>query len=426
MQILKRLSNIFSVILMLSLIIGTNNAQSQKIKKVVYVRYNNDFELDLSKLYIPVTNSIKVINSNTGQVQYLRGDHDYEVKVIGQAGSMFEIQIERHGVPVPGTYLSAPSNIKNGVNWAAVKTIINGMDDLTRGTIFKPQCLTGNQSASSAPRTNPPVPRLPPHRNYSTGTDVEDTDTYVPPSNGAFQPGCEVLIEQPIAKENSKKLKKCIKSIQQAVTSGNRNSDGQLNRKKVFKAMFSRLKPEEQAFAGYVFTALGESDMWVNKDHPEEAMFVMKVLQNRKRMAIKQGAKMPYNVLDVALHPWQFSTYNKGDPNWKRAIDPSTNTNFSGVIEAFRRMTNPLESSWEPKDQMDNVAHYRRDYLKDPWPSSAQRRVRLSPSVNGVDLRSSSSTKHGAKGRSGYNYIYTNVDGPKSWIYSERSRGNWR
>lgn len=423
MNIPKLKIAILSFLLPLSLMARPDNTKNPKVRKVVYVRYNNDFELNLSKLFIPVSNSIKIINAETGQEYNLRGDKDYEIRVIGQAGSMFEIQVQRHGVPIPGAFLSDPSNIKNGVNWAAVKSIVNNMDSIARGAIFRPLCL----GRTPPPPRSVPVPSSEPqHSPYSKDGDVADSDTYVPPSDGEFLPGCEVLADQPIAKEKSDKLEKCVKSIQQAVTFGNRDANGQLNRKKVFKAMFSRLKPEEQAFAGYVFTAIGESDMWVDKNHPEEAMFVMKVLQNRKRMALEQGAKKPFNVLDVALDPWQFSTYNKGDPNWKKAIDPYKNTNFSGVVEAFRRMTDPAESSWEPKDQMNNVAHYRRDYLKDPWPASRGRRVRVYPSVNGVDLRSDSSTSHGAKGGRGYNYIYTNIDGPKNWIYSERSRGNWR
>ncbi len=403
--------------------------EQPETKTTIFVKYNNDFRINLSKLYIPVSNSIKVLDAEKGETLYLKTDGNYEIKVIGKAGDMYEIQVKKDGEDVPGTFLTAPANIKSGVNWAAVKAIVNGMDEIARGAVFQPICETDNSTPPTPGLRSDGSPSAGPYSGEDTsfsGVIPEGSDTYIPPSDGEFQPGCEVLTEQPISEDKSDKLETCVKSIQQAITAGNRGSNGQLNRTKVFKAMFSRLKPEEQAFAGYVFTALGESDMWVNKDNPEEAMFVMKVLQNRKEMALSQGAKEPYNVLDVALDPWQFSTYNANDPNWKKAIDPSRNTNFSGVVEAFRRMTDPELSKWEPKDQMDKVSHYRRNYLKEPWPSSKANRVRVYPKVNGVDLRSSSSTTNGAVGRNGYNYIYSNIDGPKHWIYTESTRGNWR
>lgn len=400
------------------------HAESDKPKTTVYANYNDDFRINLSQLFIPVINSIKVLNADTGEETYLRAPDDYEIKVIGKADDMYEISIMKNGQPLEGNFLTDPQNVKKGVNWGAVKTIVNNLDEIRKGLVFEKIC----DAVPVVPTQDDHSPTPQAGRRGAREESLSGVipDTYVPPSEGEFHEGCEVLAVQPINEEDSDKLTQCVSSIQTAISSGNRNANGELNREKVFKAMFSKLKPEEQAFAGYIFTAFGESDMWVSKENPEEAMFVMKVLQNRKRMALDQGANEPYNVLDVALDPWQFSTYNANDPNWKNAIDPLKNSDYSGIVEAFRRMTDPELSSWEPADQMDNVSHYRRDYLSDPWPSSSNQRVRVKPSVNGVDLRSDSSTRSGSVGPSGYNYIYTNVDGPKHWIYTESTRGNWR
>ncbi len=408
-------------------------------KTTIFARYNNDFRINLSQIFIPVTFSIEVLNPRTGEKMMLNASDDYQIKVVGKAGDMYEVKTIKNGELQPEVFLTHPSNIKKGVNWSAVKTIINSMDEAERAGILELICdpnKTIRPDSEQGPTYDEP------------GEDFSGVipDTYVPPSDGEFHEGCEVLAEQPISPEGSDSLLKCVKSIQTAIAEGSRDSSGYLDHNKTFQALFERLNPEEQAFAGYIFTGMGESDMWVNKEHPEEAMFVMKVLQNRKRMAIEQGAKEPYNVLDVALDPWQFSTFNKGTPkcsyskwvstngsgrgcqgfDWRNSMDPALNMDYSGIVEAYRRMTNPDESKWEPEDQMDNVSHYRRNYLSEPWPSSKGTRVQVHPKVNGTALRSSSSTQNGPEGPKGYNYIYSNLDGPKHWIYTESTRGNWR
>ncbi len=388
----------------------------------VFARYNDEFRINLSKIFTPIAKSIKIINSATGEEQYINAfDNEYEVKVVGKANDMYEIKLKKDGQELEGLFLTDPSNIAEGVNWAAVKAIVQSMDEISRGALFEPICLaspkTTDPSASAGQSPSP--------EGYSDDGDTFSNvlpDTYVQPSPGEFHPGCEVLATQPIPEENRSKLKQCIQSIQLAITQGNRDAQGRLNypggdnkksgREKVFESMYTRLKPEEQVFAAYIFTATGEAAGWTSVDNPEESMLIMKVLQNRKATAIKQGASdnpEKFNELDVALYNMQFSMYNSGSHgNWQNYIDPSY-SNFSGVIEAYMRMTDPEKSNWDPEEEMNNVTHYHREWIHPTWEDTGRR---VYPTVNGVSLRSSSN------GGRGYNKIYSAIDGRKNWAYS--------
>jgi hypothetical protein len=399
-------------------------------REKVYSQFDDDTLLDLSRMYIPLGRSIEVINASTGAKEYLDFHDQYKLSVKGSVNGMYEVDVIKNGLVLKDTYLTAPQNITTGVNWSAVRGIVSDLDQIKKGAVVDLECNIA-QSISVRPGTSapnsPPSSRSPASEKKSDGYSKvkgSQREIYVEPTPGEFHEGCEALADQPIQEQESKdKLAKCINSIKQAITSGNYDDKGNLIRTKVFASMYERLKPEEQIFAAYMFTALGEAGVW-SKDieKPGEAMLVMKSIQNRRNAAIEQGASAnseEFNELDIVLTEFQYSMYNPGltpGTHWSQYMNPDDNSDFSVMIEAFAQMTDP-NTQWEPDDVINEVTHYHREYLK-PAENWEKNGVRVYPTVNGQKIRSDSSSN-------GYNKIYYNVDGAVNWAYVE-SRETFR
>jgi len=380
-------------------------------KERVYSQYSDNTFVDLSRIYIPVNKSIKAINTTTGIEEYLKMPTDYKVSVKGEVNGMYEIEVIKEGRLEPDIYLTSPRNIEDGINWYSVKGIIEGMGAVRAGAILKTICNVGSPSVETGNAS-------PSHQavsNYSTVRNTQ-TEIYIEPTEGEYHEGCEALAEQPIPDSNKGMLATCMESIKKAITQGNRDQYGNLDRNKVFASMYERLKPEEQIFAAYIFTGHGEAAMWTSVEEPGEAMLVMKSVQNRRITAEQQredknlpiGAEN-FNELDIVLTEWQYSMYNNGE-NWDQYMDPGISVDFAPMIEAYAQMTDPA-TEWDPEEAMNNVTHYHREYVN-PVDNWAARGVRVYPSVNGQRLRSDSSS-------GGYNKIYYNVDGSSNWGYVE-------
>ncbi|MFT6069987.1 MAG: hypothetical protein ACJAT2_002500 [Bacteriovoracaceae bacterium] len=213
-----------------------------------------------------------------------------------------------------------------------------------------------NADGSLAPRTSPrPEIRPSSISNAQTGAVPEED---LPAYNGEYLPGCEALKEDQIKEEHKDDLKDCVQSIRKAIAVGNaRNSDGSLNRTNLYKNMFTKLNPKEQAFAGKFFTSIGEVEILDNK---ADYMSIMKVLKNRARFARQKEGDTKYNELDAALADWQFSMYNSAEPGWRKVLDPgkaiSTKT-LDSVLDAMVTLDSTDTSKY------DNVYMYHANYV---------------------------------------------------------------
>lgn len=210
--------------------------------------------------------------------------------------------------------------------------------------------------SSSSPRTSlRPVMRTTTPPNAQTGAIPEED---LPAYNGEYLEGCESLKEDQVKEENKADLKTCIQSIRKAIAVGDaRNADGSLNRTNLYRNMFTKLNPKEQAFAGKFFTSVGEVEILDNK---ADYMSIMKVLKNRARFARQKEGDTKYNELDAALADWQFSMYNSAEPGWRKVLDPGkamSSKTIDGVLDAMVSLDSADTSKY------DNVYMYHANYV---------------------------------------------------------------
>lgn len=268
---------------------------------------------------------------------------------------------------------------------------------------------SSNADGSGSPRTSVrPVAR--PADLQTTGGNAQLTshpEENLPPYNGEYLPGCEALKKEKIEEESRDDLLKCVQSMRLTIAVGARNADGSLNRELLYANMFKKLNPKEQAFAGKVFTSIGEVESLNNKG---DYMSIIKVLGNRARFARQRSKDNKYNELDVALSEWQFSMYNANEPGWRKILDPgkaiSSNT-LNGIMDALITVDSTDTSKY------DNVYMYHANYVtpKD-WDFN------LLSEPFGMDFGDGNATK--TSGRA-YHMFYTPSDGMKG-VYV----GNYR
>jgi hypothetical protein len=219
------------------------------------------------------------------------------------------------------------------------------------------------------------------------GGDAQTTprpEDDLPPYNGEYLLGCESLKDDEIKEENKEDLKTCVQSIRNAIAVGDaRNPDGSLDRENLYRNMFQKLNPKEQAFAGKFFTAIGEVEVLDNK---ADYMSIMKVLKNRARFARQREGDTKYNELDVALSDWQFSMYNPSEPGWRKVLDPGQAINsktIDDVLDAMATLDRTDTTS------MDNIYMYHANYVT---PSDWDMDLLSSPMV-GLDFGNGLVTK---------------------------------
>jgi hypothetical protein len=190
-------------------------------------------------------------------------------------------------------------------------------------------------------------------------------------------PGCEELGMK--LNENSyKKLSACMDSIKKTVLNG-AGSGMNINRDVVYKNLYSKLNKKEQEFAAMTLTSFGEAGILAPP--LEEMVMIMKVLNNRKEYAINKGFEHA-NELDAALQPYQFSMWNKKDPNWKRALRANDdNPHTKNSIKAYIQYQN---SDYRSNTKVNKIYHYHTDYVAPDW----SRGVRSNPvEINGKSLK---------------------------------------
>ncbi|MFT6070110.1 MAG: hypothetical protein ACJAT2_002574 [Bacteriovoracaceae bacterium] len=218
--------------------------------------------------------------------------------------------------------------------------------------------------------------------------EAESTPEAVVPKvvKGNWQPHCKVLAAEKFGDFLYNEISSCLESIKEVITKGAKNSDGSLNREKVFKNLYKKLNRKEQEFAALTLTAFGEAGILAPP--LEEMVMVMKVVSNRADYARSKGFAEA-NELDSALQKAQFSMYNKNDPSWQRAIKsghghPHTiNSIKSYILYHNTKIENPRE--------VGKVYHYHTNYVSPDWKDTSKI---VKPVLNGKNLKQRGTRHH--------------------------------
>ncbi|MCO4793717.1 MAG: hypothetical protein KC493_08400 [Bacteriovoracaceae bacterium] len=370
---------------------------------LVYGHINLDSQ-SVANIRFEVIRSFDVVNARTGRPHKIYPRGNVKVRVVGKNRWAYKIKIEVNGEEKPGTFLATKKWVKRALNFQAARNAI--------------RLQAAIQNATDAPQGDCGENREPTNVQNSEPTDedqidsdnsieviaaedlFEDPEPAVSTSNTEWKPGCEVLADRASLNaanpEQKASLKKCIKSIQNAVTrNGTITSRGT-----IFRNLYKYLKPEEQHFAAMIFTSHGEAAVLVqdangqNVEHHEELMMIMKVVNNRVRNSnrVRRGRRSNMNALDIALDPWQFSMYNANSNGWKKMVQPGYGVNFSNAITAYMKFNT---ANFQPDPEVDHVYHYHANYVlpsDSAWGRGFRannKRWELQVSVNGDTTRES-------------------------------------
>jgi len=372
---------------------------------LVYGQLNLNNTDEIEELRFEIIRSFDVINERTGKRAKISSRGNTKVRIIGKRNSNFRIKLEVNGIDSGNVYLVDKYWLKRALNMQAAYNAMmlqRTVDEVTNSPTV--DCVENDADQIADQQnipTNDEVEEVQPIQVVVAEDLFEDPEPIVA-NNSVWKPGCEVLEDKktldPSNTSQYNSLKKCIRSIQNSVT---RNGTIQ-DRGRIFRNLYRNLRPEEQHFAAMIFTAQGEAAVLVqdrngeNKEHLEEPLMVMKVINNRVRNANRdrrrQGRSESINALDVALDPWQFSMYNANERGWKRAIQPGYNVNYKNMIKAYMKFNH---SDFQPDPEVNHVYHYHANYML-PSDSAWGRGFRanhknweLDVSVDGERLRES-------------------------------------
>lgn len=200
------------------------------------------------------------------------------------------------------------------------------------------------------------------HESKEPYPEVEAEQVAVPRKDG-YLPGCQALaVTGGPGAEHESQLQECLQSIKEAVASVSRKN-GSINRELWMCNVMAQLNPQEQEFAGLIFTSAVEAgvistDPNTGEPKYKETAFVMKVMQNRTRQ-IQKDLGNQYNALDVALAHKQFSMYNSGEFNKFRSyFEPGSNSSkdeYDAAIKGYLALQKDLI---QPKPLVDNMDMY--------------------------------------------------------------------
>lgn len=192
-----------------------------------------------------------------------------------------------------------------------------------------------------------------------------------------WKPGCEEL-GMKLSSNSYKKLSQCMDSIKKVVLKG-AGSGMNLNRDIVYKNLYTKLNKKEQEFAAMTLTSFGEAGILAPP--LEEMVMIMKVLNNRKEYAVNKGYEQA-NELDAALQPWQFSMWNKNDPNWKRAL--KANEDNPHTVNSIKSYIQYQNSDYKSNTKVNKIYHYHTEYVAPDWSSGKK----ANPvNINGKNLK---------------------------------------
>lgn len=192
---------------------------------------------------------------------------------------------------------------------------------------------------------------------------------------------CETL-NQKTSSYKPSILKICLKDIKTKIAKDNKPFTQENTLKNLYK-----LPKYQQDFAAAVFTGYGEG----RGESDEEVALIYKTIANRIEYAKKKGCSKA-NALDVALQKYQFSMWNKNDPNWSKAIsskseEHSEEKQQDRMIDIFINFKNN-RYKFTPKEVVNKIYHYRTKSIKTipDWgkTSSAQKVLKVGKSNLGA------------------------------------------
>lgn len=163
---------------------------------------------------------------------------------------------------------------------------------------------------------------------------------------------CNMLKHDPM-KYKASILRLCLKQIKNKIAKNNYP----LTQEKTIKNLY-KLPKYQQDFAAAIFTGYGEGRGESNK----ELALIFKTIANRIEYAKDEGCKK-VNALDIALQRFQFSMWNKNDPNWSKAV--SVKNEESSEIKQQDRIINVFinfknnKYKFTPKEIANKIYHYR-------------------------------------------------------------------
>lgn len=360
------------------------------------------YDVSLSEIVIPLSKEIGIADYSKktcsgSQCRHLERKlpEGSKIKIVSQdqLRGMYKIEaFEEDGTPL-GTYYSSKKYVDQAFNWSVVEESfrllvkdrkkgiqpeasscqhgirVDHHDELTKAASIKGKHRVtlsdvqnklsgGSSGGSSSSGSNPYLTDS--MNGADGGPDVPMTEY----NGDQYISGCEVLASEKLSEADKESLQKCISNIRYKIapTAGRggliKTPEGH---QQLLKNMFARLNPKEQVFAAKVFTSIGETESLKNT---ADYMGVMKVLENRARLARQRSKDGVYNELDVALAHKQFSMYNYDDPVWKRIFDP--NQRLSGdttnkVLDALITMDN-IDTS-----KFNNAYLYHANYVNPKW-----------------------------------------------------------
>jgi len=291
---------------------------------------------------------------NARQVTIRTTGENVKVRVIGERKGMYRVELHKNGVKQPGTYFISKKWAHRSLNFNAALAAINALDEVNQAG--KPP----GEIRECAPEVEGDEPV-----NVTEISRVMAQEV-VQPSSSSFKPGCDILESRNELESNKEQLKRCFKSIKTAITQNARNGSGQLDRNKLYCNMYKNLRPEEQHFAGLMFTSVGEAGIITKQrmtPNPkyQEQLFVMKTMDNRLRQARTSKNDSHLNALDISLAHMQFSMYNHSIfPKFRTIFEPGSRayeSDENNALNAFISFqTEPEKLS--PASKVDNVDMY--------------------------------------------------------------------
>tara|TARA_R110002072_G_scaffold64203_4_gene159622 strand:+ start:67033 stop:68493 length:1461 start_codon:yes stop_codon:yes gene_type:complete len=221
------------------------------------------------------------------------------------------------------------------------------------------------------------------YRNCDDGGAVPENES-LPEVEGNWVPGCQILARSDLADHHYEATATCLDNIKATILEG-AGSGNNLSQDVIFRNAYSKLNSKEQEFFAMTNTAMGEAGILAPP--LEEMVMIMKVLSNRKDYAQSRGYHEA-NELDAALQSWQFSMYNRNDPNWKRAVrSNSSNPQTRNAIKAYLLYQN---TDYGNSDRIDEIYHYHTNYVSPAWKENSKI---VKPQLNGRGLKQSG-TRH--------------------------------
>lgn len=219
--------------------------------------------------------------------------------------------------------------------------------------------------------------------------------------------GCPTLKNSRPQSWNSSLLFSCLQYLRTKV-GGESNP---LDHDAILKNLY-RLEPHEQELMGMVLTSYGE----VRGADINEAYLVMKTLSNRVKTAKEKGCKHA-NALDAATQAWQFSVWNKNDPNWKKAISLELEEDneeekmkaILGVYKNYKAGTYTVNN--QDKKTFDNITHFRTQNLTNVPDWGRAHNAIKTIRINGKDAGASGNMKV-------HHYFFKNI--PWSFKYNNK------